>query len=209
MNDQSNAAKQAESLTPCFKFVPESEEQWLLIDCDDVMGDFATYICEAMNKVGKQAKKDDYKEYRFGEYHDLNHEQFTKCIADSDAFLNLTPFEGVKEALTIIKAKGYKIAIVTARGMFEDAYINTAEWLKKHDLDYDRLYVVHPKIDTKSEIAYQLGIDKVAGLVDDAEHNLVDAINNNINAIRIEQPWNTDSNYDFSAKSLLEVAHLL
>lgn len=207
MINQSNTNIRTE--TPSFNFVPDSAEQWLLIDCDDVMGDFASYICNAMNKIGQRAKKDDYKEYRFGVYHELDHEQFVNCIKDSDAFLQLTPFEGVKEALTIIKAKGYKIAVVTARGMFEHAYEETAEWLKKHDLVYDRLYVVHPKLDTKSEIAHQLGIDEVAGLIDDAEHNLVDAMNNDISAIRIEQPWNTNSNYDFSAKSLLEVAHLL
>ncbi len=195
---------------PTYKLSPQSElEEWLIVDCDDVMGDFASFICNEMNKVGKKASKSDYKEYRFMDYHELSHEQFVKAINDSRAFLNIEPFMGVKEALELIRAKGYKIAIVTARGMFKDAYELTEQWMNTHQLTFDKLFVVDPETTKKSEVYCAFDNAKIIGLVDDASHNLDDAIEKGIPALRIEQPWNVGCKYTKTAKSLFEIAKLL
>lgn len=185
------------------------DTEWILIDCDDVMADFASFICNEMNKIGKQAEKSDYLEYRFMDYHELTHAQFLEAVKSSNAFLKVKPFDGVKEALRVIKAKGFNIAIVTARGMFENSKKNTQKWLSQNELIYDRLYVIDPRKTNKSAVFSKFEGDKIRGLVDDATHNLVDAMDNNVLAIRIEQPWNVKSPYDYSAPTLLEIAHQL
>lgn len=162
----------------------------LLLDFDDCIGDFAPYICSYMNTIGNHAKIEDYKLYEFGDYHGLNHSEFKKCVVDSQAFRLLQPRPRAIEAIKLLREKGYFIVVVTSRGSFVNARLDTAEWLASHNVIVDDLKIVNPQIENKSDVYAQLGLERIVGLVDDAIHNLIDAEKVGIRPICIDRPWN-------------------
>ncbi len=184
-------------------------DQWLLIDLDDVLADFAEYICDLMNRHGSQCTKDDYKSYEFSHFHGLEHQDMCSLIHTEQVYSNLKPKEGVIEALSRLADIGIKVAIVTSRGAFEGAHRQTEAWLDEHGAKYKQLKVVNPTIEQKSDYYLSLGVENIIGLVDDAEHNLRDAENVGIRSIKINQPWNTEHRADIHSDSLKELVDVL
>ncbi len=81
--------------------------------------------------------------------------QFSKLYFDNIA-LEAIPFPGVKEAFDKWHELGYEIILISARNeFFSDARKITEEWLKKYNLNVDKLYVA---TDLKDECAKKEGI---------------------------------------------------
>lgn len=182
----------------------------ILIDFDDCIGDFAPFICSYMNVVGKKSDIAEYKTYEFNLYHGMTNDQFIESVINSRAFKLLQPRIDAIRGLQLLKLKGYEIIIVTARGMFERAFEDTKEWLDTYGAPYDELRIVDPSKEKKSDVYLEYGLESIAGLVDDALHNLKDASEVGVIPLCINRPWNEDASFELHRfESIMEIAEKL
>lgn len=79
---------------------------WLLIDLDDVIADFAEYMCELMNECGSQCTPNDYISYQFSDFHGLTHKDLCRLIANEEVYVNLQPKKGAIKALSELRLLG-------------------------------------------------------------------------------------------------------
>jgi len=126
----------------------------ILVDLDDVIGQFGEYIASRLSvRTGIKKTVDDYHTYEFHKYHDnASHETFIDEVIISEAFRVIQPIWGSIEALRMLKKLGYTIRIVTSRGAFPDAKKDTTNWLKLHGATFDSIDVVNPAVEKKSDI---------------------------------------------------------
>jgi 5'(3')-deoxyribonucleotidase len=143
-----------------------------------------------MNMVGDKARIEDYKRYEFGKYHNLTNDQFKECVVNSQVFRLLQPRPRAIEAINMLNDKGYDVVIITSRGSFANARVDTLKWLEAHSADVLDVKIVNPDIEDKSDVYLKYGVDRIVGLVDDAVHNLKDAERHGVRPICISRPWN-------------------
>lgn len=177
--------------------IPTLRGKTLLCDLDDVLGQFAEYISSRLSaRTGIKKTIDDYLTYEFNKYHDASYEEFLDEIVCSEAFLRIQPTDGAVEALRILKELGYTIRIVTARGAFKNSAYDTMRWLKHLTSDFDSLDVVNPEKESKSDVYAKYAHEGIASIIDDAAHNLYDAVESGIveRPICITRPWNAKDN---------------
>lgn len=75
--------------------------------------------------------------------------------------------------------------------------------------EYDRLKVVDPTKENKSDFYLSFDKDNILGLVDDAPHNLEDAESVGVRSIKLTQPWNKNHCADMEVASLSELVDVL
>ena len=163
----------------------------LTFDVDDVMAEFSEGICEVMNEMGDHATPDDYHTYNFPSYHNLSTEQFFEAINGSKIFSKVNTCRGAVQAINIIRGKGFRIHFVTAREKFDNAFAMTEQWLNDIGVNYDSLTVMGDANHSKAHYYNQLP-NGSAIIVDDAVHNIVDAIDNGngVMPFLMCRPWN-------------------
>lgn len=117
----------------------------------------AYYISNMFNWEKEECKK--FKSY-------FQHELLSKAVPREDAVY----------CLNEIKKLGHNIYIITGRKLHEmnDTYRDTASWLNKVGIPYDKLIV---NVDSKGQVCRSLNIDV---LVDDREKHLYDAKNTGV-----------------------------
>ncbi|MDK9790689.1 hypothetical protein [Vibrio sp. D431a] len=177
--------------------VPYFIGKTILCDLDDVIGAFGEYISSRLSaRTGIKKTIEDYLTYEFNKYHEASYEDFLDEVVCSEAFKRIQPTDGALEGLRILKELGYTIRIVTARGAFVNSYQETLSWLKYHTPHFDSLDVVDPSKESKSDIYKKYADEGIASLIDDATHNLVDAIESGIvyRPVCITRPWNVQDN---------------
>ncbi|CAH7359742.1 conserved hypothetical protein [Vibrio chagasii] len=167
----------------------------ILVDLDDVTAHFGEYISSRLSmRSGVKCGIEDYLTYEFNKYHDLGYDDFIDEVIISEAFRVIQPISGSIEALAKFRELGYKVRIVTSRGAFKNALKDTTNWLNLHGATYDSIDVVNPNVESKSDIYRKYKHEGIAALIDDASHNLYDALATGYvsQAICITKPWNKD-----------------
>ena len=164
----------------------------LAFDKDDVLVQFAQSICSLMNEVGDHAEVSDYATYFFSSYHNVPYEKFRSLIEENEVFKNVEEFEGAIDALHALVNKGFRIHVVTARGGFENSEELTADWLERKRAPVDSLTVMGKEKNYSKSFYYNEINDGVAIIVDDASHNIIDAVENAPSVIPfiVTRPWN-------------------
>lgn len=101
----------------------------------------------------------------------------------------MEPHEGAPEAIQSLRANGYRVEFVTARGWREDAYEVTKTWLDKNDIPYDGINIVHLH-ECKEQVTRH--IDNICCFVDDrVDHCLAMSLSGRVkHSIVYSQPWN-------------------
>ncbi|MCY9861076.1 hypothetical protein OTK49_00835 [Vibrio coralliirubri] len=164
----------------------------LAFDMDDVLVSFAAAINTEMNRVAEQATVENYVTYAFNEYHGVSYEQFRDLILDNDLFRTLQPFDGAINALSILASKGFRIHIVTARDGFEGAREVTQDWIGNHNAPVSSLTVMGKEKNYSKSFYYNEF--NAAIIVDDASHNIIDAVENGNGVVPfiVTRPWNAN-----------------
>ena len=165
----------------------------LAFDVDDVLAPFAENICAIMNKVGDVATILDYQEYDFSKYHSIDHKTFYELIVTSDVYAKIPAYDGVIQALKSLCERGFNIHLITARDSRTNATKKTKNWVNENNIPASSLTVMGGRgNDSKAYYYNKIG---VSILVDDALHNIFDAIENAPNVIPflVTQPWNSDN----------------
>ena len=138
-----------------------------------------------------------FKEYGLidGTYH--KDEKINKTIqadlwtvANSPDFqLEAEPFNGAKEALSLLKEAGHKIFFITSRPKINKP--TTLRWLEKHDIPFDELNVIGHD-EEKGVYGHKLNLDM---FVDDLEKHLISMLDHkktwSKGLLLFDRPWNT------------------
>lgn len=93
-----------------------------------------------------------------------------------------------------LKDDGHEIYIVSGRdnGEYSEPYNMTVEWLKKYDIEYDKLILTNAyKHQEKADYCIENNIDI---MIDDSIHVCEKCIENNIECILFETPYNKNEN---------------
>lgn len=169
----------------------------LVFDMDDVLASFGETICSKMNQYGKSASILDYRTYEFNRYHDVSHADFMSIISTPSFFEDMPAKDGAIDALLQLAQKGFKIHIVTSRASFLNAHTETIKWFKNHDFEPDSITIMGNVKGAGKSFYYNQFLNKPAILVDDALHNIKDAIANapSVVPIILNRPWNEDDEF--------------
>lgn len=170
-----------------------SDPKNIVVDLDDVLFDLFNPLRNSLNRyTGLNKQVFDFFDFDLSKvYPGLTMDEFYS-IAHEDRLIEIcNPIPGAKDALDIIKKKGYIINIVTARGWHEKALPITVEALKRNGLFYHNLYITNPG--ESKEIAYRQIDDKFACIIDDHIKNINQAIDSNLftSHFLVSKPWNT------------------
>lgn len=164
--------------------------------------------------MGEQAKYEDYITYNFPMYHNLPSSAIREVINTKQTYLNLMPIEGALVALKTLKEKGFIIDLVTARGGYDNAEIQTKVSLANLDIHYDSLTLIDSSKNSKSDY-YKHHLGNLAFIADDAPVNIIDAARSNtrITPFCIAAPWNNTRGVLMHAKervsSLLNLSEMV
>lgn len=137
-----------------------------------------------------------FKEYGLidGTYHEdekLNvtiQKDLWKVVNSPEFQLFAAPFDGAKKAISKLKKAGHKIFFVTSRPKQNKDF--TVEWLKHHDIPFDKLNVIGHD-EEKGVYGPKLNLDV---FVDDLEKHLISMSNHKKPRSRglllFDRPWN-------------------
>ena len=165
----------------------------LVFDMDDVLVPFAEYVCEMMNKIGEFSTTSNYLEYRFSNYHSVDHKTFTRMIIESNLYANIPAYSGAIDTLNALCRQGFNIHLVTARDSRTNAVKNTKEWIDTNKVPFSSLTIMGGKENNLKSFYYKdIG---ASILVDDALHNIFDAIEHapNVKPFVVTRPWNVNN----------------
>ncbi|MDU8351305.1 hypothetical protein RYA05_05250 [Pseudomonas syringae pv. actinidiae] len=178
-----------------------------VIDLDDVLinfhGSFLTYLTE---KLGLTPNVENHVHFGFYQDYGISDEEFYRLIVSSDFILSLKPFDFSHRALKLLKEHDCSNTICTARGYMKNAQDAVSAILEENRIPYDNLIVV-PTGAKKSDCYKSMG--KIALLVDDAAHNIADALDyGKISSIyMIDKPWNRS--YEPESKKVVRIDSIL
>ena len=117
-------------------------------------------------------------------------------VANSPEFqLFAEPFNGAKDALSLLKKTGHKIFFITSRPKRNKPL--TIEWLEHHNIPFDDIRVIGHD-EEKGVYGHKLNLDV---FVDDLEKHLMSMLNHkktwNGGLLLFDRPWNTkDTRFD-------------
>lgn len=162
-----------------------------IFDLDDTILNLRVPMMQALNMhTGKAIHWKNWSGYNLEDVYNISTEEFLNVLIDYNVIERALPIPGVKEALEFVKAKGYDIHIVTARGWHPTAMDTTKKWFEEYNVPYDTINIV-PLGSNKSDVMDK--IENVICLVDDNVKNCNEVISRGYDAYLIDMPWNTNS----------------
>ncbi len=181
-----------------------------IIDIDDVLADFASFLVEELNLLsGTQLQKDDYIHHDFYKFHNLPVSVMGEILGKKNIYLKLKPLEKVVEGMHMLKDKGIAIHIVTARGKSKpNIEEDTVQWFYDHKIPFDSIDLLDYH-DKKSD-CYIKYINPEF-VLDDRIYNLSDAQSVGLTPCCLNQPWNkNDENYKgLRVDNIVELAKIV
>jgi len=158
----------------------------MAVDIDGVLADFEMEFCQSF---GYENREMDNLEQRYPKFADI----ITEFVQNPDTYSDLLPIFGgvllVRQAI----ARGFRVALLTARP--KTAFAVTRKWLKEYEVPYDDLIFCPDKY---AGIEYYNGIHEndpscsIRVLVDDLIQN-VKELPEGVKGLLWEQPWNSNS----------------
>ncbi len=153
------------------KFPTSSSNEYRIgIDLDGVLGDLALEVVKAANsKFGIEIKVEEITSHNLTECTALTSEQVNELFTTGNVFETMMPVLGSREALKLLRKKGYIVHILTDRFWSNRDWSISNAWLNENNIEWDHLNLVRAK--EKSEYAQAQGIfafieDKLETAVD-------------------------------------------
>lgn len=169
------------------------------IDIDNVLSNFNDVLLEDYLKHDKELRNNgivnkenyitrgmfDWSEDEERSYYKNNIERIAK---------DFEPIKDCSKYIKELRQDGHLIFIISGRdnGEYSDPYNMTIEWLKKYDIEYDKLILTNAyKHQEKADYCKQNNIDI---MIDDSIHVCEKCAENNIDCILFETPYNKKEN---------------
>lgn len=170
----------------------------VIFDIDDTIG----CLRERLELIYRKHTGDDTISYKdWTEYHVQNRygvsfDGLSELFIQDKSLEIMKPHEGIVEVTAILKARGYKVEFVTARGWLPGAYDITKTWLDNNFISYDRINIV-PLFQCKEEATRH--IENIVLFVDDRHDHCTAMANSGRvgKSLVYRQPWNSlqEANY--------------
>lgn len=187
----------------------------VIFDIDDTVGCLKERLqLIYRNHTGDQTiSYNDWTEYHVHNRYGISFDGLSEMFIQDKSLEIMKPHEGVMEVTAILKARGYNVEFVTARGWLPEAYDVTKAWLDEHQISYDRINIV-PLFQCKEEATRH--IKDIVLFVDDRyDHCTAMADSGRVGkSLVYRQPWNSlqegiyNPNLDYIS-SLYEVLNYL
>jgi uncharacterized HAD superfamily protein len=118
--------------------------QTVYVDMDDVLCETAQHFLTILKRdFGKKFAFEQLTDFDVGDACELTveeREELYRIVHYGEELLSIPPIPGAVDVLQQWSAAGYGIAIVTGRP--PDTYEPSAQWLKKHRVPHDRIFIV-------------------------------------------------------------------
>lgn len=166
-------------------------KETIIFDIDDTVGNLRIRLQEIYRKAtGDQTiKYTDWDDYGVKSRYGISSDELTQLFLQDNSLQLMEPHDGIIEVSAILKARGYNIEFVTARGWHPDGFAVTKKWLEDYNITYDRINIV-PLFECKEQVTRH--IENIKLFVDDR----FDHCQSMLNSGRVEacllynQPWN-------------------
>lgn len=160
-------------------------------DLDDVLGDFWQTVLPAMNeRFGKECTKDMFTEYnKFADHYEIGFDDFTNFLVEGKLLEQIKPHNHMIEVMNHCKRNGANVTVISSRSFHPNAYKITSEWLERHKVPHDDLYITGGDV-KKSDV-----VNRVDIVYDDHHKHLDDFVQSGVlrklgTAVLVDQPWN-------------------
>lgn len=164
-------------------------DRWIGFDLDDVLANMRTPMCKSYSKAtGQNVKIEDWTDYNFF-LEKMSPATFLQMIIDDRILHTCQPEPDAAACIERLQSKGYKVAVVTARGYHPDAHGVTQNWLESHGMNVDSLKIVQPG----QSKAMALGeLPGLVAYVDDhlAHLESTQAAHPHVDLYLMARPWN-------------------
>lgn len=107
---------------------------------------------------------------------------------------NLKVIDKAPEYIKKLKKNGYKIYIISGRdnGEYSDPYKMTIDWLKKYNIEYDKLILTNAY--NSNEKAEKCLENDISIMIDDSTRICLETMNNGITTLLMDTPYNRKEN---------------
>lgn len=184
-------------------------EPYVVFDLDDVLANLREHLMQMLKKrTGKDIHWHQWHEYKIEGLYGITGNKIMQWVHEDEIFEAATLEPGAIEAVSAAKAANYRVAVVTARAWHPNGESLTADWLTRHKLAIDELYIV-PVFGDKAAILRKLGT--VKHFVDDYLGHLYPAMQlPEVHQVYIlDRPWNREDDKLQRLHSLDEFIPLL
>lgn len=164
----------------------------VIFDIDDTIGN----LKERLEMIYRNHTGDhtiscnDWTEYHVHNRYGISFDGLSELFIQDKSLEIMKPHEGIVELTAILKARGYTIEFVTARGWLPGAYDITKKWLDDNFISYDRINIV-PLFQCKEEATRH--IEGIELFIDDRlDHCEAMVASGRVGkALLYGQPWNS------------------
>ena len=169
----------------------------IVFDCDDVLFNFNEQMCEWHNRAyGTSYGIQDIRSYDLGRVFGCSSSEAMDRVMEfheTPDFSKIKPLPGVRESISHLKQRGYKMDVATARAI--EMRKKTLEAIDKYFPGvFDEIFVLgdfgkedNPNKRKKSQVCIERG---ASAIVEDAAHHALDCANTGINVVLMKKPWN-------------------
>lgn len=181
----------------------------VVFDCDDVLANLRTLAAvQVAHELKRPVSVNEFTVYDIKQIwgDDFDCDKMFGDIALEDLY----PDQGAVTLTTLLREKGYRTTVVTARGYHQNAQLRTVNWLRKHNIHIDEVIVV-PMFGDKKAVLAELG--HIDYYVEDNHGHASDAHElDNIDRIYLlNRPWNQnleDGERVIRVNGLYDIIHL-
>jgi uncharacterized HAD superfamily protein len=163
----------------------------IVLDIDDTVGNLKERLQEIYRRAtgNQEIKYTDWSDYNAKDRYGITSDQLSQLFIEDNSLALMKPHDGLIEVTAILKARGYNVEFVTARGWCPDAYDITKKWLDDHYVSYDRINIV-PLFECKERVTRH--IENIALFVDDRYDHCTAMMNSGRvkHTLLYSQPWN-------------------
>lgn len=169
----------------------------ICLDCDDVLASLAPTMSKVLeDATGISIHWKDWDSFNLTKRYNLDTNKFSEILICSECLNIIPPVDGARNVLNYLKRCGYEIVIISARNYHPLGKQITEQWLTKHALQFDKVFISGGQV-KKSDICKQFG--EIEAFVDDNIDNCID-MRDNTNCKQIflkTMPWNVkDTQFD-------------
>lgn len=163
----------------------------VIFDIDDTVGNLKARLQNIYRRhTGDQTiSYEDWNDYGVVDRYGITSDELGQLFIEDQSLELLEPHDGLVEVTAILKARGYNVEFVTARGWCPNAYEITQKWLDDNLVSYDRINIVQ-LFECKERVTRH--IENIVMFVDDRYDHCTAMVNSGrvTKSLLYSQPWN-------------------
>jgi len=171
------------------------KQRIIAFDLDGVLGNLVPAICDLCSKLtGVIIAEHEWTTYNYHLSLGVDHKEFIEGHVTHNVLENIIIYDDVVKSINLLRACGFTIAVITARGFHPNGEAITRETFNKEGIEVDHLLLVdlhETKVDAM-RVLQELG--EVFTYIDDYLPHLhsIEIAEMNIKLFLMDKPWNQD-----------------